>query len=318
MAVVSTDFLTALLTNFQTRFGQTWNEPMSTDRLLAHANRIQSTTLKETVPFVGAVSGGPQDVTQGQVAFQNMQQFTLTITNREWSDAFAIKRAEFEDDRYKLYGDKPAEMAAGHKAHIGELIGDLPEAGVTGLAYDGLTFFHATRTIGDSGTINNIVSGGFSGTPTVAEFLAALRAGQARAMAFKNNKGRKMGIRMNTIEVPDLLYDVAWEAFQTNASINTGAERNAAPPEGVFKAGQYTVVWNHRLTDVNNFHMYHVDPARGRFPYVWTDRTSPALQGTTSVDSEVWTELREAHYTTYGRYEAGFGEPRFALQITGS
>lgn len=313
MAAVHSDFLAATLQGFQTRFYDSWNRPGETDRFLRLADRIPSTNLEEVVPFTGGFPR-PQKVTKRHLEFADVDQFSLTVRNEEWQLGFAIRRAVFEDDRLGLYARKPDELAESHKRHIGLLIAGMFED-TTVNAYDGNALFHDTREIGDSGVIDNILAGGWGGTPSVSEFLAALRQGQEAMLAFKTNAGENMGILPNTVIAPPKVFTVALEALATNSSVHTGAEKTAVPVNGVFTAGPWTVVLNDELTDADAFYLAHVDPELGRFPFVWTDRTPPALDGTTSTDSIEWREHLEARYTTYGRYQVGAGEPRFIVRL---
>lgn len=317
--IVTSDFLAGLLINYQTRFGAAWNDPANLDFLLALATRYDSASLTETVPFVGAVSDGPQDVTSGTVAFKDMSQYSYSLTNKTWQDGFQIQREAFADDRFRLYANAPASLLASHKLHLGEQAGDLFELGTDstlGLAYDGLTFFHDTRTIGSSGTIDNLIGSG-SGLDTAAHFMTDLAAAQALMMAFKNDKGRFMGLRGNTIVVPVGKYELVYQALATNTYISTGADM-AAPTELTCKVGPYTLIGNPRLTDATDWYLVHVNPARAFTPFVWFDREPARLEGTTSVDSFEYRVERRSLYTTYARYVFGYGEPRTCVKIVNS
>jgi len=315
MAVVSSDFLTALLTEYQTRFGQTWHERAGDDALLKVAQRIDSNTLNETIPFVGAVSAGPQDVTSSVVEFNDMLQYSITIANKTWQDGFEIQREAFEDDRYKLYSSKPQELAAGHQLHIGERIGAMFELGTSTTAYDGIYFFANTRATGSTGQTNDNILAATGTYTTASNVFTDLRTGQAAMMAFTNDKGEAMGLRANTIVLPPALYDQFYSALTYNSSVDTPPAGQIAPPSDMFQVSGYTVMLNRQLTSSTAWYLLHVDAARGRFPFVWTDRETPRLEGTTATDSYEWRVLRKAQYTSYGRYEAGYGNPTLAIQF---
>lgn len=311
MPQVNSDQMAAILTNFQMRFGAAWNQEAGTDRMAKLAKRIESKDLNETIPFAGAVSAGPQKTTDGVVDIGEAEPYSLTIKNEVWQDGWSIQREAYEDDRLGLWRDKPNEMVASHRQHLGRLIGDLFVSGTSALAYDDTAFFSASRVIGLSGTINNIVSQ--TGTTTTA-FLADVETAQQRFMGFKTDKGRPMGLRANGIAVPTQMYDTAWKALTTNTNVNPGGD-NFAPASGEFDAGGYHVVWNPELDDAGDFYLYHIDEGMGRYPFVWTDHTQPKLEGPNSTDGDVWRIERRAVYTTYARYNAGYGEPRLCVKV---
>jgi len=314
MAVTSSDFLAALLTNYQAQFGQTWNDPANSDVLLSLAQRFQSSTLTETIPFVGAVSAGPTDITSGTVPFEDMKQYYMEIANKTWGSGFEVQREAFADDRYKLYASKPSELAMSHKMHVGELVGDLFETGKTAIAYDGIEFFANSRATGTTGlAFDNL--GTATGTYTTASNLYLdIRTAQQYFMSLTNDQGRKLGLRGNVIVVPGQLYDQFYTALSYNSTMDRPAGQ-FAPPGDSFSVGGYTVVLNRRLTDAADWYMLHVDAKRGMMPFIWTDREVPSIDGTTDVNSYEWRVLRKAQYTTYGRYAAGFGNPLLAYMF---
>ena len=310
--IVSSDYLAALLRNFQMGFGKTWNDRENVDVLYQLATRIPSTTLTETIPFVGGGGTGPTDVTTGVVAFQDRVQYNYSISNKTWQDGFEVQREAFDDDRHKMYGDEPARMAQGHKEHIARLIGQRFEAGTSDKAYDDVEFFSSDRSAGDTGQTNDNLLAATGTYGTTANIYTDLRSGQTAAMAFTNDDGLVMGVRMNTIVLPDDLYDLFYTGMTYNAYLDKPAEQ--LPPAGdSFQVGSYKVILNRELTSASAWYMLYV--GTGKLPFIWTDREAPHLEGTTSVDSHEWRVLRKAQYTTYGRYEAGYGNPLYAIKF---
>jgi len=310
--IVTSDYLAALLTNYQAQFGSTWNERENADVLLQLARRMPSSTLTETVPFVGAGTTGPQDVTHGTVVFQNGRQYTLSIENKTWQDGYEVQREAFADDRYKMYANYPAHYANEFKAHIGRIVGDLFE--LNGLAYDGIAMFANSRALGLTAQVNDNLLTATGTYTTAANVFTDIRAGQTAAMAFTNDKGVAMGIRLNTIIVPIGLYDQFYQALMYNSYINQPTGQ-LAPTGDSFQAGEYKVIMNRQLTDAGDWYMTYVNQGTGKFPFVWSDREAPHMEGTTSTDSYEWRVLRKAQYTFYGRYNAGYGNPLYAVKF---
>jgi len=312
--IATSDFLAGLLTDYQFAFGKTWNDVASRDILLGLAQRIPSSTLTEVIPFTGAIGTGPTDVTHGVVVFQNGKQYSYSLENKTWQDGFEIQREAYTDDRYKLYADYPARMAAGHQRHIAKLIGQQFELATATLAYDGIAFFANSRAAGTTAQVNDNLLAATGTYTTAANIYTDINSGQAAAMAFTNDKGEAMGIRMNTIVLPDDLFDIFYQGMTYNAYLNKPGEQ-LAPAGDSFQVGAYNVILNRELTDAGDWYLCYVDPRTGAYPFVWTDREAPHLEGTTSTDSYEWRVLRKAQYTTYGRYNAGVANPLYAIKF---
>jgi len=312
--ITSSDFLAALLTNYQSQFGKTWNDRESVDVLLPLAQRVPSTTETETIPFVGGNGTGPTDSSKGPVAFKDRKQYSYSLTNKEWQDGFEIRRAVFSDDRLKMYADEPARMARSHQEHVARLIGQQFELATATLAYDGIAFFANTRATGETGQVNDNLLTATGTYTTAANIYTDINAGQTAAMAFTNDAGLAMGIRMNTIILPDDLYDIFYQGMTYNAYLQKPGEQ-LAPPGDSFQVGAYNVILNRELTDAGDWYLAYVNPRVGAYPLCWTDREAPHLDGTTSTDSPEWRFELKAQYSTYGRYNAGVANPLYAIKF---
>lgn len=310
---VTSDYLAAWLTGWQASFTQKWNDVATNEVLMGSARRIPSTTMIEDVPISGALSGGPQDTTHGVVVFEDWKMYHMPVTNAVWQDGFEIQREVFEYDKQKMWADKPNELVARGKAHAANLLGDLRET--NGLAWDGIAMYANTRATGSTGQVNDNLLTATGTYTTAANIFTDIAAGQAAAMAFTNDQGVAMGLRLNTIELPDDLYDIFYAGLMYTALGGAAPVTALAPVGDSFKAGQYTVNLNRRLTSATQWYMHLVDPAQGRMPYMWTDLRAPTLDGTTDVNSVEWKRDRKAQYYTYGIYQAAYGNPLYSVQF---
>jgi hypothetical protein len=310
---VTTDYLAAWLTGLQTQFTNKWNDVATNEVLLGSAKRVPSTSMIEDVPISGALSGGPQDTTHGVVIFEDWKQYHATVQNAVWQDGFEIQREVFTFDKQKMYADKPIELVARGKAHIANLLGDLRET--NGLAWDGIAMYANSRALGTTLQVNDNLLTATGTYTTPANIFTDIATGQQAAMAFTNDQGVAMGIRLNTIELPTALYDTFYAGMMYNVFGGTVPAAALAPSGDSFKAGAYTVVLNRRLTDAGDWYMHYVDPATNAWPYMWTDVEVPHMDGTTSTDSYEWKSLRKAQYTTYGIYQAAYGNPIYSVKF---
>lgn len=307
---VNSDVLAALLTSYQARFGADYNKSLESQAWRQMTQIVPSTTLNETVPFSGAPPA-IRDTTDGSVSYEDVGAYHIDISNRVFQGGWAIQREAWDDDRVGLWANKPSELAEEAAKHPGTYIWELIE--LNGLAYDGVAFYSNSRTIGASANIDNILSG--TGTDPV-DLLFDLNLAQIAMYGYQSDKGRPMGRFGNLITCPIHLFQAWFEALAV-PDVNTAGQATRVAPlpgEATFTAGLYTVVVNPEATDTNNWQLHHV--AGTRKPFVMTERTTPSLDGTRSVDSPEWREERMAKYSTYARYGRGYGDPRLSVSIT--
>lgn len=305
---VNSDVLAALLTTYQTRFGQDYNRSLETQSWKNIAQIVDSNSLNEAVPFSGAA---PRviDTTDGTLQYEDVNDYLIEISNRVFQAGWSIKREAFDDDRIGLFASKPSEMAEAAAEHPGEYIWGLIE--LNGLAYDGTAFYANSRTIGASATIDNILAG--TGTDPVA-LLTDLTAAQIQMFNFQTDKGRAIKRMGNVITCPINLFQNWFDALGVRSVNDAGEMTRVTPGEPFFTAGRYTVIVNPEATDTNNWQLHHV--ASTRKPFILTNRVAPILEGTISTDNYEWREERMAKYSTYARYGRGYGDPRLSILTT--
>lgn len=305
---VNSDVLAALLTNYQAQFGADYNKSLETQNWKQVCHIVNSENLFEKVPFSGAPPR-VQDTTDGVLQFEDIRNYLITVENREFQAGWEISRSAWADDRIGLYASKPSEFAEAAADHPGEYIWGLIEA--NGLAYDGTAFYSASRTIGASATINNILAGG--GVQPV-DLLADLNTIQVRMFNFQTDKGRAMKRQGNLITCSIDLFQAWFDALAVANNTDTGAATRVPPGTTTFTAGRYTVTVNPEATDTNNWQLHSVEGSRK--PFVMTDRETPHLEGTSSVESYEWRIEKKSIYSTYGRYGRGYGDPRLSILVT--
>lgn len=305
---VHSDTLAELLATYQTRFGQDYNTSVETQSWKQIAQIVDSNSLYEKVPFSGAAPR-VQDTTDGQVEYEDSAAYLIEVENREFQAGWEIKRAAFDDDRIGLWANKPSEMAEAVAEHPGEYIWGLIE--LNGNAYDGNPFYYASRSVGASATVNNILSG--SGTDPV-DLLYDLDLAQRRMFKFQTDKARAIKRMGNVITCSIDLFQAWFDALAVRTSTDTGEPTRAAPGEPTFQAGRYTVIVNPEATDSDNWQLHHV--ASTRKPFILTNRVAPKLEGTNNTSSHEWRNLKKAQYNTYARYGRGYADPRLSVLVS--
>lgn len=125
---------------------------------------------------------------------QGLRDWSYNVENETYELTIAIDRTYFEDDQTGLVASRMREVAEAWATFKDDLLVDLLINGGTAgyTAFDGNTFFHNTRTLGDSGTIDNkLTSAAATGTiPIAAECKTSLSTSIAQMRGFKDDQGR--------------------------------------------------------------------------------------------------------------------------------
>jgi phage major head subunit gpT-like protein len=309
MAVVTSDFLAGVLTNFRALYEKDFQAAQAFQAWRQVAMEIPSKTLTETYEWFGTP---PQmeDVTHGEPSLEGLEEYNFSITNNLYKAAIEVSRSAIEDDRLGLILPRVRQLGGEAARHPGQLIFNL--VADNGVAYDGTAFFANTRVIGKSANIDNIIGGAY-GAGTVAEFQAGLRAGRAAMIQFEDDQGRPMALTPNVLMVPPDLEETAFQSL--NVERAGRQDRAVIPPSpgASFNAGGYMVIVNPYLATADDWYMFHV--AGAIKPFVYQTRIAPALEGITTPNSESGIIRDKFLYSVRARYNAGYGEPRHGLQI---
>lgn len=306
--ITTSDFLAALLTDYQADFEASFNRELDQSGVLGWLRTIRSDTKTVTIPFSGGVPT-PQDTTGGKpIVYEDMEMYSITGEAKTWQAGVEIQREVFEDDRLGFFNSVPQDLVAGAVNHIGRYAKGLFET--PGNAYDGGAFFATNRTIGNSGTIDNLLTG--TGTD-VPDLQTDLQTAVSKMTKYANDKGVIIGLKPNTIWAPVEIAQSLYQAF--NPQLTPGAVSPIMPgATATFSGMGYTVHLVPELTDVNNWYVGFVGSNSNR-PLGIILRSEPRLEGTIDVNSYEWRDLKKAQYSTYARYERFVGDPRLLIRI---
>lgn len=183
MAVVNSDFLTGLLTNFRAIFQNDFAAASATAFWPNLAMNVNSQGQIESYNWFGTAPK-MRDVTHDGVTLQGLSKYNFTITNALYKAGLEVERTALEDDKLGLIMPRVRGLGPEAARHPGELILSLFEQNPT--AYDSVAFFAGTHSDGDSGTIDNLGAG--TGI-TVAQFQADLASARAAMNRFKDDRG---------------------------------------------------------------------------------------------------------------------------------
>ncbi len=206
-----------------------------------HVTNVDSTTQVEPFAFSGAVPK-PREMKDGRKT-QGLSQFSFNIENGEHELTLLIDRKNFEDQQTDSVKRRIGEMSGAWAPYKDEIFNEMLEKGNTttqGTPHDGLSFFHDTRSQGDSGTIDNNLTGVVAAAdaiPTSSEFLAAMNQCKRTMALYADDQGRK-GTQMAAMMQLRVIAEVDLErpmreALQSTLIDNTDNVygRNIAEPD---------------------------------------------------------------------------------------
>lgn len=309
MAVVSSDFLAGVLTQFRSLFAREFSAAQALQGWQQFAMFQDSDGEQTTYEWFGTVPQ-MQDVSHDQVSLRGLDEYNFSIANREYQAAIEVSRMALERDRLNLVMPRIQQLAGEAARHPGQLIFELFEGNPT--AYDGTAYFADTRVIGESGNIDNELEGAYSGS--VAEVQTALAAGRTRMRLFEDDRGRPLNLVPNAIMAPPAMEQTIWQALNVNQAGNQ--DRNVVPStaNGVLNGAGYAVIINPYLTDAEDWYLIHLGGPAMR-PFVWQVEKRPVLESDTDPMSRENILKRKFLYSVYGRYNVGVTDPRLVVKV---
>lgn len=155
-----------------------------------HCTEVDAKTKIQQFVWGGSIPQ-PREMGAGR-RIQEIRAFSYNIEDNTYELSVLFPREWFEDDQLGLIRSLISDITEAWKIYKSYLFNYMLEQGGTLLAYDGSTFFHDTRTEGDSGTIDNnltSVAAAASAVPTTAEFIAAMNTIKTALQLFKDDRG---------------------------------------------------------------------------------------------------------------------------------
>lgn len=154
---------------------------------------VPSTTDTESYGWLGALASMAEWKDERKP--QSLSEFSYSLKNVPYEATIGVDKDALADDQFgqiKLRIQGLAQEAARYKE---SLVMNALESAITALAYDGVAVCANNRTaIGDSGAIDNLDTG-------TALTAANLEAAIIKMMAYKDDRGKLMGIVPDTLVV---------------------------------------------------------------------------------------------------------------------
>jgi phage major head subunit gpT-like protein len=304
MALVTSDFLAGLMTNFQAIFQTAFTEA---DKKAAWRNLcliMDSFSDKESYNWLEAVPSMSEWLDERAVYGLSAKGYE--ITNRNYEGTIAVDRNTLEDDKYALIAPRVRQLATRCMNHPAKLIFQLLNAGISTKTYDGVNFFDTARTFGDSGTINNIVTSG-----AYAADEAKIRTGIGLAVAlmrsFKDNRGEYLDL------VPDTIVCNPVMEIKVRSALAPAITGSVRPEAELIRN---IIVSPYLTSGATAGHDYFLlDTENELKPMLFQMRKKPTFVALDKPDSEQNFMKRLVYYGVEGRYAAALLEPRAAVMV---
>ena len=309
MAVVTSDFLAGVRTNFRALFEREFAAAQGLQGWQQLALKMPSTGELNTYHWFDTVPV-MQDVTKSSVHLKGLRPDNFSLTNVEYQSAIEVERAALERDQLGLIAPRVSQLGMEAARHPGQLI--FQNVLNNDVAFDGSAFFGDTRTVGDSANIDNNLVG--TGT-TVAQIQADLGVAVAAMRVFEDDQGRPMNLRGNVIMVPPEIEQLMFQALNRSAGDGVASPVIPVTMNGVWAASGYNVVVNHYLTDANDWYLWHVGSGTMK-PFIWQEEKKPELTSDTDPNSREVILNRTFVSSVYGRYVTGLTDPRLGVRTT--
>lgn len=261
----------------------------------------QSTGRDEEYGWLGESPSMSEWVDERRVKALN--DFDYKLKNKDYEATMGVKRNDLEDDRLGAVKLRIADLAVKAKStHPRKLFFDALIAGTTELCYDGLPFFSASHTEGDSGTQSNLISG--TGV-SLAQLDADIDTVRAAMKGYKNDIGEPLD--ESEIEIT-IVCPLALESKFEKLNIMEKLDENTNTKKGKLK-----IVSSGRLTDANDW--YLANTKAGLKPFIRQIRQPVQFQSLQN-DSEAGFMRKVFHYGVDSREVFGYGLWQKMVKVT--
>lgn len=312
MAVVTGDYLAAVLTNFRALFNEQFlaftNDPDIGPLRSLLAMEVPSTTLQETYNWLGTVPVMTEWLAERKLAGLSSHNFTLT--NRHWANGLEVDRDAMEDDKLGMFRPKIAQLAQEAARFPTQKI--IEAFADNAVSYDGQNLFDTDHK--DPGaTFQTNQANTLTGTGTTLTTLQTdLNAALTAMRRFKDGEGRPMNIRATHILAPPEL-DVPFRQLLNGAFYPTVATGAAAIAPNVFM-NSLKLITSAYLTDADDWFLLALDqPVK---PIIFQNRQEPRFESQDTAASDIVFNKKVYAYGADSRFAVGPGMWQMAVRTT--
>lgn len=304
MAVITSDFLSGMFTNFRVIWENAFLAASQGLQYERFATVVPSDTDSETYAWLGTVPK-MREWTDTR-ALNSLANYSYTLRNKHFEVTIEVDRDTYEDDKYGMIRPRIAQLGQEAARYPAELVSTVLAAGGSNPGYDGANFFSASHSEESSGTQANTIAGtGVTLAAIRADFISARTA----MRRFKDGKGRVMGLSPDLVVIPAELEDVFQQLMNTTIiALGSGTQQSNV------LQGAADVVVDPYLTDANDWYVMHT---RNEIkPLIFQRRKPPEFVGIDKPDDHHVFMQRKFLYGVDARFNVGYGLWQMAVRVT--
>lgn len=303
--IVTSDLLAAALTGqkaiFQKQLGESEAQYGNWKSI---ATVMQSEGPDETYSWLGDIPVMREWTDEREV--QGLKGYNYTLTNKHYEATIKVNRDTYEDDRLGQIPPRIKALANAALRHQQEMVFSKLDDGETDTCFDSSAFFGDSRTIGDSGTIDNLLAGAYSGS--VAEIRNGMRAAVYTMAQYKSDKGQYLNLVPNWIVCHPVLTQWMHEALDATVSGVARRELDYFSHDRILSTPWLDLDGG----GLDWYVLYIGGPVN---PIIFQERKKPEFVAVTNItDSRVMMN-NEFIYGVDGRFTVGYGDPRTAIKM---
>lgn len=265
---------------------------------------IPSTSDAEDYAWLGALPA--MRLFKDERVLKDLKEYHYNLINEKYEATLGIDVDAINDSKYGQIEIRVRGLAQEVVRYKEYLVMSAVNNGATNLAYDNTAFFDGSRTIGASGTIDN--------SDTAAITQANLQAAIVKMMAYKDDMGKPMGIRPDTLVVGPDKYLVALELLtsQVNAEVSNANQYRQNMDNVIKQLGIQLIVSPY----IAATRWFLFDTSKAVKPIILQDREGPifsALEGSSDIGF-----MRDQYaYGVKWRGTVGYGLPQTGYYSVG-
>ncbi len=308
MGYVTSDMTSAMRTNVKAIFLQALGElaakaPFNDWQKIATV--MPSDSNKEEYDWLGA--SPPMSEWIDKRKLRGLRPYALTLTNQDWEATLEISRNAFNDNKL---GQIPARVRGLTRSYLKSILKNVFQklnGGATDTAtFDGSYFFYATRSIADSGTINNIAAGAYAAAES--NIRTGFNVALALMMNYCDDWGEPMGLMPDTVICAPVMYQLLRKALLMPAI------SGSIPAEAEFVKRIVVSPWLTSGTTAG--HDWYVACTTEEVkPIIFQERQKPEVTNLDKPDDHDNFMAKILYYGVDARFTVGFADPRTCIQV---
>lgn len=219
MALTKSDIPDLLLPGLKAEFAIAYKTELDASTTEKIATVINTTMPVQKYPWLGTVPPMREFLDERRAS--GLAANTVTIEDKTFESTIAVDRKAIEDDQLDLIRLRIRDLAYRVAGHRHQIVIESLAGGFSGLAYDGLSFFHTAHVV-NGANVSNKTTSALSAT-SLADGINAM-------MLVPDDQGTPLGVSPDTLVVGPKLQWAASElvespvvVYKGNASDNAGS-----------------------------------------------------------------------------------------------